>query len=168
MEKITLAEIKNVIDNTDIIDEYFYNYTVYDYTELNYTIVGKTPYRDDLCIAREGTIIISPQILITPENLGYSIEELAEVKNKVIDARILFFNNYKLQFNEYPVKRYKKTMEDVISEINEKYDKLEKKTWTIVKTPDIKLWRLSLIHFISERILKKKNNGGNNRLSNYY
>jgi hypothetical protein len=167
MYKITSDDIQNIVNNTKIITEKYFTYSTYDYTELHYSIIGKTPYRSDMCINREGSIVISPQILITPKQIPYDLQELAGLDDIQIDARILFFNNYKLQFNEFPVQRYKKNIDDVCLEIEKNFSKEKNEnSWAVIKTPDSKLWRLSLLHYISKKVFKK-NNGGSNRLNNY-
>ncbi|HPG29705.1 MAG TPA: hypothetical protein PKY81_01380 [bacterium] len=166
--KITEDDIKNIIDNTEILKDNFLQCAIQDYSELFFSVIGKTPFRDDMCISREGSVVISPQLLFTPNKINYNLSELAEDENIVIEARILFFNNYKLQFSEHPVRRYKKSVENVASEIIEDFFKSDNKTWAVIKTPDAKLWRLSLLHYISGKSFYKNrdNNSGNNRISN--
>ncbi|MBP7653309.1 hypothetical protein KA977_07795 [Candidatus Dependentiae bacterium] len=167
--KISNEDIKNIIDNTEIVKDNFTKCAIHDYSELAFSVIGKTPFRDDMCLCRDGSVIVSPQLLFSPK-INYNLNELAEEEDLVIEARILFFNNYKLQFSEHPVKRYKKSINDVASDIIESYIQSENKIWTVIKTPDTKLWRLSLIHYISLKTFFKNGgeNSGSNRLSNYF
>ena len=168
MNKITNEDIKNIVDNTEIIRDNLHSCALYNYTELMFSVIGRTPFRDDVCICRDGNIVISPQLLFTPNNYNYSLDELADEEKIIIEARILFFNNYKLQFSEYSVKRFKKNIEDVALELAENYEQHQDKTWAVIKTPDSKLWRLSLMHYISLRaFIKPDNSGSNSRLSNF-
>ncbi|HON55926.1 MAG TPA: hypothetical protein PLJ38_02805 [bacterium] len=172
MSKISREDLQNIIDNTIVINDHFVKCSLYDFTELHFSVIGKTPFRDDMCIARDGVTVISPQILIAP-NAMPSLDELAEEEKVVIEARILFFNNYKLQFSEHPVRRFKKDLKDVAEEISNNYAKnSDINCWAVIKTPDAKLWRLSLIHYIAQKVFNNRgdNTNGffNNRLSNYF
>ena len=92
MNKITNEDIKNIIDNTEIIRDNLRTCALYNYTELEFSVIGQTPFRDDMCICRDGSVIISPQLLFTPSNFNYSIDDLANEEELVLEARILFFN----------------------------------------------------------------------------
>lgn len=169
MSKVTREDLLNIVENTEIVRDNFKMCALYDFTELQFSVIGKTPFRDDMCICRDGLTTISPQLLFTPNTLQHNIDEIAEEDKIIIEARILFFNNYKLQFNEHPVKRFKKELKDVAEEIANHYSEVNNKTWAVIKTPDSKLWRLSLMHYISQKIfIKPDNSGGANRLSNYF
>ncbi len=169
MPKITEEQIQNIITNTRIIRDNLKRCEIYDYTELHFCVLGKTPFRDDMCICRNGSLVVSPQLLFTPNNFNYSLDDLAEEDNSVIEARILFLNNYKLQFSEHPVQRYKKSLNDVAEEVSNNFELNESaSTWAVIETPNVNLWRLSLMHYISLRSFIRKQGGGNNRLSNFF
>lgn len=169
MSKITEEQIRNIVENTKTLRDNFKKCALYDYTDLTFSVLGKTPFRDDMCICREGSLVISPQLLFSPNSSSYSIDEIAEQENIVIEARILFLNNYKLQFNEHPVKRFKKSIANVGDEISAAYDQTVKAAWSVIETPDVNLWRLSLMQYISTKVfLKRSENGGHNRLQNFW
>ena len=169
MAKINEEQIRNIAENTRIIQDNFKKCPIYDYTDLTFSVLGKTPFRDDMCICREGSLIVSPQLLFSPNISNYTIDEIAEQENTVIEARILFLNNYKLQFNEHPVKRFKKKISDIGEEISTEYERTVKSAWAVIETPEVSLWRLSLLHYISiKSFIKKNDGGGHNRLQNFW
>jgi len=172
MNDITNDDLKDIIENTVIIKDNLKYNPLYDYTELFYSVIGKTPYREGMSISREGTVIVSPQLLFTPNKIDYNLEQLiGDIDEEVvIEARILFFHNYKLQFSEYPVRRFKKDLDKAIEDVVNDYETLTDKTWAVIKTPKSNLWRLSLLHYVSKRFFDKPNNnsGGYNRISNFF
>jgi hypothetical protein len=170
MRKITEQEIKNIVENTTVLNEKFESCAIKDYTELSFSILGKTPFRNDMCISRNGGLIISPQLLLTPRSMDYNLEDLAKENEEIIKARILLMNNFKLQITEHPVNRYKKNIEDVALDLAEKYDKSDFKVWSIIQTPNTQLWRLSLFYYLSKKIFKNNadfDSGLNNRIKKF-
>ncbi|HOK40077.1 MAG TPA: hypothetical protein PLD27_03465 [bacterium] len=152
MKNLSYEEFKYIIENTQIVFDTTPPPLIDNFSILNYSVIGEVPYSKNQTIENNGTVTISPRILLTIEKDDNLFEIFKNINE--IEARVLFFNNLKFEFNDEPRIRYKLNLSRTLVEVKDKY---KDKNLILLITPKSIYWQISLLYILSQKLFSKNN-----------